>query len=314
MSGYTGIKCIVCGEVFKDDDDIVVCPECGTPYHRKCYEKNGKCINTELHEKHETFIVVREKTEEYNSAIKCPNCGAENEPLAVFCKNCGKALFENQNIEQEKNSEGNYTEKGDRPFFNIDFDAPLCGINPEENFDGVTAQEISDFVGPNANKFLTMFKYMKDSKIKFSFNTPALFVPQLYYSYRKMLPFAIIIMVIQLVLGIPASIEYLQNISLPYFEIPDYVMNIDVNSQLFTSFEFLCSVASYIMMFGLSFFANYIYYRYTIYKIKKIKKIYKNENIREKIKSKGGVSIGYVFIIPAIALIASVILSFFLIY
>ena len=44
MANYTG-KCFSCGEVFKDGDDIVVCPECGTPYHRECYLKEGKCIN-----------------------------------------------------------------------------------------------------------------------------------------------------------------------------------------------------------------------------------------------------------------------------
>ena len=32
MADYTGKKCIVCGGVFSENDDIVVCPECGTPY------------------------------------------------------------------------------------------------------------------------------------------------------------------------------------------------------------------------------------------------------------------------------------------
>ncbi|MBQ3919840.1 MAG: hypothetical protein II695_09210, partial [Oscillospiraceae bacterium] len=32
---YTGHKCMVCGKVFTDDDDVVVCVECGTPYHRE---------------------------------------------------------------------------------------------------------------------------------------------------------------------------------------------------------------------------------------------------------------------------------------
>ena len=50
MATYTGAKCKVCQEPFKDGDDIVVCPDCGTPYHRECYKKAGKCINDELHE------------------------------------------------------------------------------------------------------------------------------------------------------------------------------------------------------------------------------------------------------------------------
>ncbi len=39
---YTGKKCPICSEKFKADDDIVVCPKCGAPYHRSCYEKGRK--------------------------------------------------------------------------------------------------------------------------------------------------------------------------------------------------------------------------------------------------------------------------------
>ena len=36
MSNYTGCKCPVCQQPFTETDDIVVCPECGAPYHRAC--------------------------------------------------------------------------------------------------------------------------------------------------------------------------------------------------------------------------------------------------------------------------------------
>ena len=29
---YTGETCPVCNQVFQEDDDIVVCPDCGTPH------------------------------------------------------------------------------------------------------------------------------------------------------------------------------------------------------------------------------------------------------------------------------------------
>ncbi len=35
MINFTGIKCPVCGKAFTDEDDIVVCPKCGAPYHRE---------------------------------------------------------------------------------------------------------------------------------------------------------------------------------------------------------------------------------------------------------------------------------------
>ncbi|MDE6709797.1 MAG: hypothetical protein K2J76_04850, partial [Oscillospiraceae bacterium] len=50
MAGYIGTRCMVCSEKFTEEDDIVVCPECGTPYHKECYKKEGSCVNTVLHE------------------------------------------------------------------------------------------------------------------------------------------------------------------------------------------------------------------------------------------------------------------------
>ena len=37
---YTGIPCAACGKKFTAEDDVVVCPECGTPYHRACYRSS----------------------------------------------------------------------------------------------------------------------------------------------------------------------------------------------------------------------------------------------------------------------------------
>ena len=44
---YRGQHCPICGKEFCDGDDIVVCPECGTPYHRECYKTAGHCVNEE---------------------------------------------------------------------------------------------------------------------------------------------------------------------------------------------------------------------------------------------------------------------------
>lgn len=49
MSLYENEICPVCKNEFCDGDDIVVCPECGTPHHRDCYNLAGKCVNTGLH-------------------------------------------------------------------------------------------------------------------------------------------------------------------------------------------------------------------------------------------------------------------------
>lgn len=49
MADYTGCKCPVCQQPFSDGDDVVVCPECGAPYHRACYQKNAGCLFADRH-------------------------------------------------------------------------------------------------------------------------------------------------------------------------------------------------------------------------------------------------------------------------
>ena len=49
MFSFIGYKCPVCGKPFAEGDDIVVCPDCGAPYHRECYHKLGRCQFESLH-------------------------------------------------------------------------------------------------------------------------------------------------------------------------------------------------------------------------------------------------------------------------
>ncbi len=46
---FTKFHCPVCKNTFTENDDVVVCPECGTPHHRECYKSTGKCFNEALH-------------------------------------------------------------------------------------------------------------------------------------------------------------------------------------------------------------------------------------------------------------------------
>ena len=49
MQSFFGSLCPYCGEKFAEGDDIVVCPECGTPHHRECYKENSACANEAKH-------------------------------------------------------------------------------------------------------------------------------------------------------------------------------------------------------------------------------------------------------------------------
>ena len=87
MARYTGNHCPVCEQAFTDDDDIVVCPDCGTPYHRACWPKEG-CVHAAEHGQFEWRPDNAPEAEE----PVCPNCGAHNPPGAHFCNHCGVPL------------------------------------------------------------------------------------------------------------------------------------------------------------------------------------------------------------------------------
>lgn len=97
---YSDYKCDGCGEVFTESDDVVVCPECATPQHRECYNKNGGCVNSHLHSenfewKGEKTVLqpasaeTAEKAEEPANDLICPNCHYANPHGSVSCRKCG---------------------------------------------------------------------------------------------------------------------------------------------------------------------------------------------------------------------------------
>lgn len=91
---YTNQICDGCGKPFEEDDDIVVCPECATPQHRECYNKNSACVNEHKHgedyswQGEVTNTPAIPDTEEKVKKIPCPNCGYENPEGSEYCKQC----------------------------------------------------------------------------------------------------------------------------------------------------------------------------------------------------------------------------------
>ena len=71
MQEYQGQPCLMCGQVFTETDDIVTCPECGTPYHRACWKETGHCVNAPLHVSGGSWQIDRQqKAAEERSAEK----------------------------------------------------------------------------------------------------------------------------------------------------------------------------------------------------------------------------------------------------
>ncbi len=201
---YKGIKCPVCDKPFTENDDIVVCPVCGAPYHRGCYKEKGACIFTDLHESGKTWAPpVPPDAPNTASELKdkeCPNCGTLNAHSALFCNICGTSLTgapdehrntgyntqQNPNNANNPNSYNNYNNPygsypppqnnanyQSRGFGGVPFAFdPMGGANPAEFVaDNVTYGDVSKVVQQNTAYYLSVFRNIKSfGRSKFNFS------------------------------------------------------------------------------------------------------------------------------------------------
>ena len=88
MPKYYGCPCEGCGKPLTLQDDIVVCPDCGAPYHRDCYEKLGRCIHAPAHAAGYEWKFPYQESE----LCTCPACGERTLRSESVCRCCGAAL------------------------------------------------------------------------------------------------------------------------------------------------------------------------------------------------------------------------------
>lgn len=107
---YKDIECSVCGKRFDDSSDVVVCPICGAPCHRECWEKTGGCIHESEHGNGYRWEFPKTEKElqpekmpdaekvldgvfkNGEGVVVCPFCQAPNFENDMYCRNCHKPL------------------------------------------------------------------------------------------------------------------------------------------------------------------------------------------------------------------------------
>ncbi len=312
MSKYNGSKCIVCGEVFCEDDDVVVCAECGTPYHPECYTKEGKCINIPLHETNGSWYAEalggNEEIKNDGDMKICPRCGSKNTNDEAFCVRCGFSLA---SVDGKLSDDAEYHEMLLNDYgFNVNYGDPLCGLNPEEDFEGAKVSEIAEFVGVSTQYYLPIFKFFKIKKKKISWNLTALILPQVYFLYRKMYAWGILAIILSFIINIPSAISMIVAYPEYFGELAVYFEGVDLRSASFTSMYNVCSIAHYVFMFFRTLFANWLYYRHVINSVNDIKeKSAHPSEARERFKIRGGVSIRSIIILICLTFALAAILT-----
>ncbi len=325
---YLGEKCPVCDKYFHEGDDIVVCPECGTPHHRECYEINNKCANENLHNEDFEYQHNNSATEN-KSEIKCKFCGSMNNKEAFFCSKCGAPIgVQNSTQESVQNNKSNNRSQengnGYSMPFSMDMMDPLAGVPKDFDLgDGVTAGEAAKYVKQNTPYFVRIFANIKNfSKSKFNF-AAAIFTGG-YLLYRKMYKIGAIIAFVQaammlLTLYIAYCTDYttiIQHISSisssasgssveVFNSLMEYISTLSTGQIFLIILPSIFEIINIVMILVIGGCANRIYFAHCKKQIIKIKtKITQKAQIDEKLETKGGVNT---------ALAISLLVSYFII-
>lgn len=296
MALYDNTKCPVCGELFKDGDDIVTCPICGTPHHRECYKSLGTCANAKMHNNDYSFKKGNEKVEPNDSTISeeqkneqetpniyytpfnnvgneekddnttvCIECGAKIEKGTPFCPKCG--------ARQSESSYGSYKPP-------VDFNDPLVEKSEyqdsKEKIDGVDVADVATFVRVNQDKILP--KFIKNKKI--SWNWSGFIFGPYYLFYRKMHLQGAMFMAVNLIIDLFVSTFYSNQIEALYKVMESLLSSQDVNAMasFATSPEYTAALpamlisvlGSFVLHIIIGLFVNSIYRKKVITSIKAI--------------------------------------------
>lgn len=221
---YTGYTCPVCSNKFAEKDDIVVCPVCGTPHHRACWQSLGHCINEDKHaEGFEWTPPEIEKApeptkEEQTRAdvIICPRCGLPNPPGEHTCARCKMPLnTDSWDRFSQSQPQQNNTQFGE----NAPVGAPMHSYrNPyaesaKEVFgnaevSGIPVSEVAEYVQKNSDKYIAAFLDGEpaEGRKKKRFNFSAAIFSIYWMFYRKMVKIGCIATLLLIALQIIGSV------------------------------------------------------------------------------------------------------------
>lgn len=289
---FAGDLCPVCNEKFKPEDDIVVCPLCGTPHHRECYKKNGECAQNEKHS----------EGYRWESSLTNTPTSPENveNPVPPF-------------IQNGESSEAHNSRDAASTVFWANQQNPFDAY-PKELCEGVATEEAAEFVQMNAFKYLQNFFYQKSGKR--TFNWAAFIFAPYWFFYRKLYKLGVIFLAIILAMSVVFSLfpsvqqfnddiyewqsQYSDSTSLSEEEAKNAIAeakNLCTSNIAGVVLTLVANALSFGIQLFIGFKANKWYYDHTVSKIKQIKAEFTEPEIRKlNFYKQGGMSMGHAFL------------------
>ncbi len=288
---FTNEKCLVCNKTFEENDDIVVCPHCGTPHHRECYKENAKCAN---HEKHsENFrwepdfvpFVEEKKAEDTVQIPFSQSINLDDLPPDI-------------SVEQ--------------------FHDTLFSTFPKELEDDVKTEDVAVFVRHESPRYIRKFQKVKAGKL--SWNWGAFFFAPYWFFFRKLHKLGVIFLALFILLSslsfLPSAMKFSE--SLYDFEVQagELAENMENEEEyeaavmkLYESvYTELNENKTGLIIFTTQSLANLAisvfigvnadkwYYKHTLSRVKKASSETEKEKRREKLFLTGGVAYGAAFL------------------
>ncbi len=315
MQSYFGSPCPYCGKKFAEGDDIVVCPECGTPHHRDCYKEHSACANEAKHgENYEWKSAfassIPHKHHEENHAEKgetvfCKYCGSETPLGSMYCHKCGAPM--NEEAPRRELHRFDSAEEFHRERFRMFTEAFGGG------FEGVSPKEAALFVRSNIEYFLPRFAAFSKGA-KFDTNFSAFIFSYFYLFYRKMYGLGFAVLIASLILSIPGMLLDLAAIQVQYVEmgmLSQVIWEIP-HQETLAIYAIIANLLIWIMRIALMMFFNRLYYSKVISTIKNTRDSLLNENekvISDFFRRKGGTEMALPIIIAVLTFSVSFVLA-----
>lgn len=313
---YLNQKCSHCEKTFKKDDDVVVCPICGTPQHRECYEENNQCIN---HDKHADGYVWNAEDTTSNTSksasdtIICSNCGTKNSGDSFFCKHCSNPL----DTKTPNTSSGfaGYNYQNNKENQDTPFGAAPFKINENDEIaPNVKLIEAQKYVKTNSLFFSLIFKRIHDHN-RSRFNFAAFIFSGGWFLYRKQYLLGTILTVLFAIFTVGYNILYTPvynmleayNIIIDNKILYDQLAVLSNEQMTMVSLLVFSYFAKFILMIISGIIANRCYYKHVVKKVKLAKENFNSDTeLKEHLSKTGGVNM----ILGYILLMAYVLVSF----
>ncbi|MCL2106477.1 MAG: DUF2628 domain-containing protein [Oscillospiraceae bacterium] len=187
---YEKEQCAHCGEDFRPDtDDIVVCPACGAPLHRACWNARGDCP---FAAEHGEFVWEPSAPPEpglppfdpkTDLGVICPTCGENCRPGANHCHGCG-ADFADVDLERMTEQDRRLAQAWeDRP--RLEFMVNNRRLRAEDAIDGVAVEEAAVYMrGSQRTLSRYLSRFERDRPL--GWNWAAFLLGPFWFLYRKL--------------------------------------------------------------------------------------------------------------------------------